>query len=98
MTDAVEQDWSDLPWIGGMPIPVPRGHPEYRAPKTPRYPQIGVQLTGEDGNAYAIVGAVVEALKAAGLDRDTISQFRDEAMLSDYDDLRETCAQWVTVS
>ena len=33
--------------------------------------EIPVQLTGEDGNAFAIIGAVSKALKRAG--------FRDEA-------------------
>jgi hypothetical protein len=98
MSDAVEQDWADLPWIGGMPIPVPRGHPEYRAPKAPRYPDIEVQLTGEDGNAYAVIGAVAKALKAADVDRTIVSQFRDEAMAGDYNELLSTCSEWVTVS
>jgi hypothetical protein len=108
--DAVEQDWSDLPMIGGMPIPVPRGHPEYRAPKTPRYPHITVRLitgelhtniadlTGHELNAYDIIGAVVTALKDSGVDRTTVSQFRDEALASDYDELLSTCSEWVTVS
>jgi hypothetical protein len=98
MSDAIEQDWSDLPMIGGMPIPVPRGHPEYRAPKTAMYPNVGVQLSGQNGNAFAIVTAVVEALKAAGVDRDTVSQFRDEALASDYDELLSTCSEWVNVT
>jgi hypothetical protein len=29
----------------------------------PRYPNVKVQLTGEDGNAFAIIGAVSKALR-----------------------------------
>jgi hypothetical protein len=33
----------------------------------PKYPDITVPLTGEDGNAYAILGKVRQALRQAGL-------------------------------
>jgi hypothetical protein len=110
MSEAIEQDWSGLPMIGGMHIPVPRGHPEYRAPKTPRYPHITVRLitgephtniadlTGYELNAYNIIGAVVTALKDSGVDRNTVSEFRDQALACDYDELLSTCSEWVTVS
>lgn len=31
----------------------------------PKYPEITVQLTGRDGNAFAIIGAVQSAIKRA---------------------------------
>ncbi len=65
---------------------------------TAKYPDIGVQLTGEDGNAFAIMGAVTKALSRAGVERDEIDQFRSEAMSGDYDHLLQTCMKWVDVS
>ena len=34
----------------------------------PKYPDITVRLVGEDGNPFAILGAVKEALKHGGVD------------------------------
>jgi hypothetical protein len=36
-------------------------------PNQPRHPDICVQLTGEDGNAFAILGRTTRALRQAGL-------------------------------
>ena len=32
----------------------------------PKFPEIDVQLTGEDGNAFAVLGKVSKALRRAG--------------------------------
>jgi hypothetical protein len=34
---------------------------------TPKYPAITVPLTGTDGNAYAVLGQVLRALRRAGV-------------------------------
>lgn len=52
----------------------------------PRH-DVTVSLIGEDGNAFAIMGAVTKALKAAGVDSDDIKAYRDDAMAGDYDHL-----------
>lgn len=62
-----------------------------------KYPEIEVQLTGEDGNAFAIIGRVTKALKENGSDTSEIAIFQDEAMGGDYNDLLQTCLKWVTV-
>jgi hypothetical protein len=36
-------------------------------PTQPRYPDIQVQLSGQDGNAFAILGRTAGALRRAGL-------------------------------
>jgi hypothetical protein len=48
-------------------------------PEQPRYPDIFVPLTGEDGNAFAILGRTASALRQAGLDQDEIDQYYTEA-------------------
>ncbi|MBT6051399.1 MAG: hypothetical protein HOG49_31755 [Candidatus Scalindua sp.] len=62
-----------------------------------KYPDIKVQLTGNDGNAYAILANVGKALKRANVDAAEIASFKHEAMFGDYDHLLQTCMRWVTV-
>lgn len=64
----------------------------------PKYPQIQVRLTGTDGNAFAIIGAVTKALRRAGVSQEEIKQFGEEAMAGDYDNVLQTCMKWVDVS
>lgn len=62
----------------------------------PKY-DVKVQLTGNDGNAFAIMGAVKNALKKAGATPDEISQYLAESMSGDYDNLLRTAMEWVKV-
>ena len=64
-------------------------------PDHPRYPEICVQLSGEDGNAFAILGRITRALHQAGLDHDEIDQYYAEATAGDYDHLLQTTMRWV---
>ncbi len=61
-----------------------------------RHPDITVRLSGIDGNAYAILGAVRTALRAAG-HTDEVAAFLAEATSGDYAHLLATCMRWVTV-
>lgn len=62
-----------------------------------KYPEIEVQLSGEDGNAFAILGRMRQAFRQARVGGDEIQAFMDEAMSDDYDHLLATCTRWVTV-
>lgn len=64
----------------------------------PKFPDIHVQLTGTDGNVFAIMGRVEDALKKAGATRDQISAFFTEMQAGDYDDALRTVMRWVRVS
>ena len=64
----------------------------------PRYPDVQVQLTGTDGNAFAIMGAVTRELRRAGVSAEEISKYREESMSGDYDNLLATAMRWVDVS
>lgn len=64
----------------------------------PRYPLIHVRLTGHDGNAFAVVGRVIAALRKVRVAAEEIKSFREEAMSGDYDHLLQTCCRWVRVS
>jgi hypothetical protein len=62
-----------------------------------KYPEVEVQLTGEDGNALAIIGQVSRALKQAGVPREERELFVEEATSGDYDHVLQTCMAWVEV-
>lgn len=63
-----------------------------------KYPEIQVQLSGNDGNAYAILGAVTNALKNAGVEKAERDAFLNEATQGDYDHLLRTAMRWVEVN
>lgn len=63
-----------------------------------KYPEIEVQLSGHDGNAFAIMGAVSSALRKHGVPNEEVKQFTAESMSGDYDHLLQTAMAWVTVS
>ena len=69
-----------------------------RAPDMIKYPGARVQLTGEDGNAFAIIGRVCKALREAGATPAETAAFTAEATSGDYDALLATCLRWVDVS
>lgn len=60
-----------------------------------KYPNIEVQLSGTDGNAFAILGKVRGALKDAGVSREEQDAFYAEATSGDYDALLATAVRWV---
>lgn len=64
----------------------------------PRYPNVEVQLTGRDSNAFVILGSVSSALRGAGIDKAERDAFMREATAGDYDQLLATCMRWVSVS
>lgn len=64
----------------------------------PLYPEIEVPLTGQDGNAFFIIGRVCAALKRGGVPVAKVDEFSSEAMSGDYDNVLRTAMRWVSVS
>ena len=58
---------------------------------------IEVELTGHDGNAFAIMGKVKDALKDNGASSEEIDEYMKESMSGDYDNLLRTATEWVNV-
>ena len=56
-----------------------------------------VQLIGQDGNAFAIMGRVKQALKSAGSDKEYIDKYLSEATSGDYDHLIVVSMEYVEV-
>lgn len=63
-----------------------------------KYPEIEVELSGTDGNAFAILGQVTRALRRRGVAPLEIAEFTKEATSGDYDQILQTCMRWVQVS
>jgi hypothetical protein len=57
-----------------------------------KFPNIEVQLTGSDGNAFAIIGKVKRALPS-----DVQAEFMAETMSGDYNNVIATAMRWVNV-
>ena len=64
----------------------------------PKYPEIEVDLVGNDGNAYVIIARVSNALRRANVPDKEIIEFKIEAKSGDYNHLLQTCMKWVEVS
>jgi len=64
----------------------------------PKFPDVHVQLTGQDGNAFAIMAAVKREMRKAGVSEFDIGCFAEEAKAGDYNHLLKTCMEWVDVN
>jgi hypothetical protein len=64
----------------------------------PKYPDVTVQLTGTDGNAFSIVGKVQRALRRANVFEGEVQAFVTEATSGDYDNVLSTAMRWVDVT
>jgi hypothetical protein len=62
-----------------------------------KYPEVEVQLTGRDGNAFYILGAVQREMRRAGIDQEAIAAYMEEAQSGDYDNLLRVTMRTVTV-
>ena len=57
---------------------------------------VKVKLVGEDGNAFAIMGRVIQALKKSGYEN-LIEDYKEEAMSGDYNKLLQVTMDYVEV-
>ena len=82
-----------LPGDAADPLPSEPAMPA--DPTQPRHPEVQVQLSGQDGNAFAILGRTAAALRQAGVSQDEIDAFFAETTSGDYDHLLHTTMAWV---
>lgn len=62
-----------------------------------KYPEITVQLTGEDSNTFFVVSRTRTALKRGGVPTDEQEQFFSDALSGDADHALQTVMAWVNV-
>ena len=60
-----------------------------------KYPHVKVRLSGEDGNAFAILGRVARELRHAGVALEERKKFQAEATATDYNNVLQTVMRWV---
>jgi hypothetical protein len=63
----------------------------------PKY-NVKVQLSGNDGNAFAVMGTVKSALKKAGASNEELDKYLADSMSGDYDNLLRVAMEWVEVA
>jgi hypothetical protein len=59
---------------------------------------ITVNLTGTDGNAFSVMGAVTKAMRRAGVSREEQDEYFKQATAGDYNQLLATTMEWVEVN
>ena len=64
----------------------------------PKYPEVEVELEGQDGNVFSIMGRVRKALRRGGASHEEVEAFTAEMQAGDYDDALQTVFRWVTVA
>jgi hypothetical protein len=60
-------------------------------------PTVHVTLSGNDGNAFAVIGMTRKAMKDAGCSSPHIEKFVKEATSGDYDHLLQTVMRYCEV-
>ena len=63
----------------------------------PKYLNINVKLTEENGNAFVILGKVQREMRKAGLTKEEINKYVEEATSGDYDKLLQVTMEYVNV-
>ncbi len=58
---------------------------------------VTVQLSGNDGNAFAIMGSVRNALKKAGATKEQLDQYTMDSMSGDYQNLLRVASRYVNI-
>lgn len=64
----------------------------------PKYPNVKVQLTGQNGNAFVVLGLVKKGLQRGGVSKEEQDVFFKEATAGDYNNVLMTAMRWVDVS
>ena len=64
----------------------------------PKYPDVHVPLTGEDGNAMFIMARATRAARKAGVPKEEIEAYSREATSGDYDNVLQTTMKWFSWS
>jgi hypothetical protein len=63
-----------------------------------KYPEIEVELSSIDGNAFSIMGATTKALSRGGVPKEEQELYFKEATSGDYDNVISTTMKWVSIS
>ena len=59
---------------------------------------IDVELIGEDGNAFNILGITAREMRRAGATEKEVADYHAEATAGDYDNLLYVTGRWVNIT
>ena len=62
-----------------------------------KYPSIKIKLTGEDGNAFNIIGRYLRAMRRANISKSEQDKFINQAQSGDFNHLLKVCMKWFDV-
>jgi len=62
-----------------------------------KYPDVTVELSGQDGNGMMVLALVLRGLRRAGVPAAELDAFAVEATSGNYDHLLQTAMAWVEV-
>jgi hypothetical protein len=108
--DHKDIEWriTDDEWFEILAEAESRGHetdfwaydpPESDEPSTPKFPNVCVQLTGQEGNVFSILGRVQRGLKEGGVSDEDVSAFWEEVSEAhSYEEALQIIMRWVHVS
>lgn len=65
---------------------------------SPKYPHVEVELSGQDGNSFFLIGRTRQALRRAGVPKGEIEAFTAEASSGDADHVLRTIMRTVETS
>ena len=63
----------------------------------PKYPDIHIELVGQDGNAFNILGICLRAMRKAGLSKEQQKEFQLDTTSGDYQHLLDTCMRYFDI-
>jgi len=63
-----------------------------------KYGNISVDLSRQDGNAFAVMARVSGALRKGGAPENEIEEYLAESTEGDYDNLLRTAMKWVNIT
>lgn len=72
--------------------------PNNERTRDPLFPQVEVELSDQDGNAFSIIGRTVKAMRRAGVPEEDRQAYVAEATSGDYDHVLQTTIRTVTTS
>jgi len=56
-----------------------------------------LELSGEDGNAFFIIGRAIKVARKAGWSQEKIDEFKDKAISGDYNNFLKVCIEYFEV-
>ena len=61
----------------------------------PLFESVHLDITGKDGNAFVIMGVVLDCLRQAGYSKNELDKIRDDMISGDYENLCNIAQKYI---